>query len=143
VDVDSSGCEYDLQTLHDVREFKFVPPVNISKMSSKQADNAIKSGLDQITTKKEKAIIILQVNGIIDYETERNMERTKILQHGESKHNPLFLHMAANWQCNASEKIRFTEPLNVESSIKEFMEYTNDKMIDRINEVIPKYLGGS
>jgi hypothetical protein len=71
------------------------------------------------------------------------MERTKILKHGESKHNPLFLHMAANWQCRVSDKIQFSEPLNVETSIQEFMKATNDKMSDRINEVIPKYIGGS
>jgi len=142
VDIDSSGCEYDLETLNDVREFKFVPPVNITKMSSEEADNAIKSGFDQISIKKEKAIIIMQVNGIIDYETERNMDRIKVLKHGESKNNPLFVHLAANWQCKASDKIQFSEPLNVEASIEEFMEATKDKLIDSVKEILPKYIGG-
>ncbi len=143
VDVDSSGCEYDLESLNDIREFKFVPPVNISRMTPKQADNAIKNGLDQISTKKEEAIIILQVNGLIDYETERKMERSKVLQYGESKHNPLFLHIAANWQCSVSKDISFTEPLNVEASIQEFMEATKDELIERVNEMMPMLLGGS
>jgi len=143
VDVDSSGCEYDNETINDVREFKFVPPVNISKMSPEQADAAIKHGLDQISPKKKKAIIIMQVNGIIDPDTERKMERTKVRQYGESKFNPLLLHLASNWQCNVSEDISFSEPLNVELSIQEYMRATNDASTEQINEILPKLLGDS
>jgi DNA repair exonuclease SbcCD nuclease subunit len=142
VDVDSSGCEYDLQALNDVRGFKFVPPVNISRMDSKQANQAIKDGLDNISP-KEQAIIILEVNGTIDPETERKMERTKMLQYGEEKHNPLFLHMAANWQCGVPEEIKFSQPLDVEVSVQEYMVSTNDKMKDRVTEMMKKLLGGS
>ncbi|TFH03679.1 MAG: hypothetical protein E4H14_16285 [Candidatus Thorarchaeota archaeon] len=143
VDVDSSGCEYDLETLNDVREFKFVPPVNISKMRPEQADDAIKHGLDQISLSKERAIIIMQVNGIIDYDTEKKMERTKVRQYGESKFNPLLLHIASNWQCNVSQDVSFSEPLNVEKSIQEYMKATKDELIEQINEILPQLLGGS
>lgn len=142
VDVDSSGCEYDLQNLNDVRGFKFVPPVNISKMGPEQADKTIKESLDKLSP-KEKSIIILQVNGIIDSETERKMERNKVLQHGEKKHNPLFLHIAANWQCSVPEDIKFSQPLDVVASVKEYMDFTRDDLNDRVKTMMHKILGGS
>jgi len=143
VDIDSSGCEYDLLPFDDVREFIFAPPVNISKMSPEQADDAIKNELDQISPMKEKPIIILPVNGIIDYETESKMKRTKVLEYGESKHKPLFLHIEANWRCSVQEDISLTEPLNVEASIQEFMKATKDELIEQVTKTMPKLMGGT
>ena len=142
VDVDSSGCEYDVQSLNDVRGFKFVPPVNISKMGPEQADMAIKDSLDKLSP-KEKSIIILQVNGIIDSETEIKMERAKVLQYGEKKHKPLFLHIAANWQCSVSEDIKFSQPLDVEKSVEEYLDFTDDSFKDRVKSILSKFFGGS
>jgi DNA repair exonuclease SbcCD nuclease subunit len=141
IDADSSGCEYEVQTLNDVREFKFVPPVNISKMGPEEADKAIKDGLDNLSP-KEKSIIIVQVNGIIEPETERKMERSKVLQYGEKKHNPLFLHVSANWQCSAPEDVEFSQPLDVESSVTEYMESTKDVMKDRVIRMMNQIFGG-
>ncbi|TFG34582.1 hypothetical protein EU527_02440 [Candidatus Thorarchaeota archaeon] len=142
IDIDSKGCEYEVETLNDVREFKFVPAVNISKMNPEQANTAIKKRIDEIAPKKEKPIIIVQVNGIIDSETERNMDRTKVLQYGESKHNPLFLHIAANWKCSIPTSIQFSEPLNVERTVQEYMAATNDELQSEVNEILPKLFGG-
>lgn len=141
VDVDSSGCEYETQSLNDVRGFKFVPPVNISQMGPEQADRAIKDSLDKLAP-KEKSIIILQVNGIVNPETERKMDRTKVLQYGEKKHNPLFLHIAANWQCSVPEVIKLSEPLDVEASVEEYMDFTKDEMRNRVKAMMHKLLGG-
>lgn len=141
IDIDSNGCEFEVETLNDVREFKFVPPVNISQMSPEQADKAIKQKIDEISPKKDKPIIIIQVNGIIDPETERKLNRAKVLQYGESKHNPLFIHIAANWECNAPTNIEFSEPLNIALSIQEYMKATNDKLQNQVIEILPKLLG--
>jgi DNA repair exonuclease SbcCD nuclease subunit len=141
VDVDSSGCEYETQSLNDVRGFKFVPPVNISQMGPEQANRAIKDSLDQLAP-REKSIIILQVNGIVDPETERKMDRTKVLQYGEKKHNPLFLHIAANWRCSVPEEIKLSQPLDVEASVEEYMDFTKDEMRNRVKAMMHKLLGG-
>ncbi len=142
VDVDASGCEYDVETLNDVRGFKFVPPINISKMGPEQADKSIKDSLDNLSP-KEKSIIILQVNGTIDPETERKMERAKVLQYGERQHNPLFLHIAANWRCSVPEDIKFSQPLDVETSVEEYMDHTKDDLKDQVKTIMSKFLGDS
>ena len=141
-DIDSVGCEFETETINDVREFKFVPPVNISEMGPEQADNAIKKRLDEISPKKEKPIIIVQVNGLIDNETERKMNRSQVLRYGEAKYHPLFLHIAANWECKIPEEIQFSEPLNIELSIQEYMSATQDKMQKKVDELLPRFMGG-
>lgn len=142
-DIDSNGCEFEVETLNDVREFKFVPPVNISEMGPDEADNAIKKRLDEISPKKDRPIIIVQVNGIIDNDTEKKMNRSQVLHYGETKHHPLFLHIAANWECKIPMEIKFSEPLNIEQSIQEYMAATHDKLEKEVNQMLPKFLGGS
>lgn len=142
VDIDNSGeNEYTLETLNDVREFKFITGVDITGMGSDEVNQTLTNSLSNLAPKKEKSIIIMKVNGLIDSETERGIERKELLEFGEKKLNPLFLHIEPNWQCAGPRNVNLSEPLNVEKSVREYMEQTNDKLAKDVLEILPKLLG--
>ncbi|MFW9786403.1 MAG: DNA repair exonuclease [Candidatus Thorarchaeota archaeon] len=143
VDIDNNGNEYTTQQLNDVREFKFVTGVDITGMSPVEANNSLRQSLDKLSPKKTKPIIIMKVDGIIDSETEMSIERSKILQYGEKRLDPLFLHIEPNWSSMGARPVILSEPLDVEASILEYMEQTKDKRAAEIQKILPKYLGGA
>jgi DNA repair exonuclease SbcCD nuclease subunit len=142
IEADSKGCDFEEETLNDVREFKFVPPVDITRMNAKQAENAIRAKIDEIVPKKKDPIVILEVNGTVDAETEKNMKRTEVIRYGEKKLNPLFLHVEANWVSRVPDEITFSEPLDVERSVDEYMIGTKDERREQVLEKMPIILGG-
>jgi DNA repair exonuclease SbcCD nuclease subunit len=142
VDIDSSDKnEYTLETLNDVREFKFITGVDITGMGAEEINKILSNSLRNIAPKKDKPIVIMQVNGLIDSETERGIERKEIIEFGEKKIDPLFLHIEPNWQCAGPRSAKLSEPLNVEKSIQEYMKHTNDKMAQEVLAYMPKLLG--
>ncbi len=142
IDIDNSGKnEYTTETLNDVREFKFIPGLNITGMGTEEANQTVTNSLSRLAPKKTKPIIIVEVNGLIDTETERGIERKELIEFGEKKLDPLFLHIEPNWECYGPRDIKLTEPLNVEKSVQEYLEQTNDKRSQEILELLPKLLG--
>jgi exonuclease SbcD len=141
VDVDTSGNEYTLEQLNDVREFKFLTGVDITGMGPEEVNNSLRKSLDKLSPKKTKPIIILKVNGLIDSETEKSIERSEILKYGEKKLDPLFLHIEPNWSSVGARPVNLSEPLNVESSILEYLTQTKDKRAQQIQRILPKYFG--
>jgi exonuclease SbcD len=142
VDIDSTGNEYTLQTLNDVREFKFLTGLDITGMGSNEVNVKMRESLEALSPKKSKPIIIMQVNGMIDTETERSIERSKILKDYENKLDPLFLHIEPNWQCLGPRKVTLSRPLDVEQSIIEYMSQTKDALSPKIVERLHNLLGG-
>jgi len=144
VDIDTSGKnEYTLQTLNDVREFKFVTGLDITGMGAEEVNSMLKSSLGKLSPKKEKPIIILEVNGLIDSETERGIERVSLLEYGEKKLDPLFLHIEPNWSSVGARQVELSEPLDVETSILEYMEQTKDKRAELVKRMMPRFFGGA
>ncbi|MFW9833284.1 MAG: exonuclease SbcCD subunit D [Candidatus Thorarchaeota archaeon] len=144
VDIDSSGKnEYTLQTLNDVREFKFVRGLDITGMRAAEVNTLLKNSLNKLSPKKEKPIIIVEVNGLIDSETERGIERAGLLEYGEKKLDPLFLHIEPNWSSMGARPIQLSEPLDVETSILEYMEQTGDSRAEQVKALMPKFFGGA
>ena len=143
VDIDSSGNEYTLQTLNDVREFKFLTGLDITGMGPEEVNQKMRESLGKLSPKKDRPIIIMQVNGMIDSETEKQIERSEILSQYEKKLNPLFLHIEPNWQTLGPRNVTLTKPLDVQHSIREYVEQTKDKMANDILEKLPKMLGGN
>ncbi len=142
VDIDSKGNEYTLETLNDVREFKFLTGLDITGMRPEEVNQKMRESLGRLAPKKEKPIIIMQVNGLIDSETEKQIERSEILSQYEKKLNPLFLHIEPNWQSLGPRNITLTKPLDVQHSIREYIEQTKDTMSIDILEKLPRFLGG-
>lgn len=144
VDIDNSDKnEYTLQTLNDVREFKFVTGLDITGMGAAEVNTMLKSSLGKLSPKKKKPIIIVQVNGLIDNETERGIERANLLEYGEKKLDPLFLHIEPNWSSVGARPIDLSEPLDVETSILEYMEQTKDKRAAQVKMMMPRFFGGA
>jgi DNA repair exonuclease SbcCD nuclease subunit len=143
VDIDRSDKnEYTLQTLNDVREFKFITGLDITGMGTEEANQTVTNSLSRLSPKKDKPIIIVEVNGLIDSETERGIERKELIKYGEKRLDPLFLHIEPNWQCLGPRDVHLSKPLDVEQSIKEYMEQTDDRMMQEVLENLPKLLGG-
>ncbi|MFX1485089.1 MAG: exonuclease SbcCD subunit D [Promethearchaeota archaeon] len=144
VDIDNSGKnEYTLQTLNDVREFKFITGLDITGMGADEVNTMLKRSLSKLAPKKEKPIIIVEVNGMIDTETERGIERAGLLEYGEKKLDPLFLHIEPNWSSVGARPVELSEPLDVETSILEYMEQTRDKRADQVKQMMPRFFGGA
>jgi exonuclease SbcD len=142
VDIDSKGNEYTLQTLNDVREFKFLTGLDITGMGSDEVNMKMRESLGTLSPKKNKPIIIMQVNGLIDTETEKSIDRSRILKDYENKLDPLFLHIEPNWQCLGPRKVTLSKPLDVEQSIIEYMAQTNDALSSKIVGRLRILLGG-
>ncbi len=142
IDVDNTGNEYTVQQLNDVREFKFLTGVDITGMKPEEVNDSLKHSLDGLSPRKTKPIIIMQVNGLIDPETERSIKRSEILKYGEKKHDPLFLHIEPNWSSVAARSVSLSEPLDIEASIMEYLHQTKDRQATKIQKILPKYFGG-
>ncbi len=143
VDVDNSGeNEYTLETLNDVREFKFVTGLDITGLNAEEVNTMLKTSLTKLSPKKKKPIIIVHVNGLIDTETERGIERSALLEYGEKRLDPLFLHIEPNWSSIGPRPVQLSEPLDVETSILEYMEQTKDKRAGQVKRMMPRFFGG-
>lgn len=141
VDIDSRGNEYTLQTLNDVREFKYLPGLDITGMGAEEANQKMRESLGRLSPKKSKPIIIMQVNGLIDSETEKKIERTEILTLYENKLDPLFLHIEPNWQSLGPRNVTLSQPLNVYQSIREYMDQTHDVLAGKVLARMPSFIG--
>jgi hypothetical protein len=102
----------------------------------------MRESLGRLSPKKTKSIIIMQVNGLIDSETERSIERSEILKDYENKLDPLFLHIEPNWQTVGPRNVTLSRPLDVEQSVREYMDQTRDNLSSKIIERLPQLLGG-
>lgn len=143
VDIDNSGKnEYTLQTLNDVREFKFVTGLDITGMGPEEVNSTLKNSIGKLSPKKKKPIIIVQVNGLIDTETERGIERSQLLEYGEKKLDPLFLHIEPNWSSLGPRPVSLSKPLDVETSILEYMQQTKDKRAEQVKKLMIRFFGG-
>jgi exonuclease SbcD len=142
VDIDKGQIEYSVETLNDVREFKFLTGLDITGMGPEEANNKMKDWLNRLSLKKEKPIIIMQVKGLIDSETEAAIERANILKYGEEQLDPLFLHIEPNWQTIETQEVQLSEPLNVETSVREYIAQTNGAIQEDVIRILREIAGG-
>ena len=84
----------------------------------------------------------MQVNGIIDIETENCIERADLLAYGEKKLHPLFLHIEPNWVCTGPGEVKLTEPLNVEQSVLEYITHSTQGDREGLLPYLQNFLGG-
>jgi hypothetical protein len=144
IDIDSNGAEYTTERLNDVREFKFHTGLDITGMDSEEANDAMRSWLGSLAPKKKgQPIIIMNVNGIVTPETENGIERTGLIQYGEKHLNPLFLHIEPNWEVSEAAPVTLKEPLDVEASLKQYLEFSKYEGSDRVLDELRKIVGGS
>ncbi|TFG28295.1 hypothetical protein EU528_11435 [Candidatus Thorarchaeota archaeon] len=143
VDIDNSGKnEYTLQTLNDVREFKFITGLDITGMGMEEVNQTLRNSLGKLAPKKTKPIIIVEVNGLIDTQTERGIQRKELIEYGEKKLDPLFLHIEPNWSSIGPRPVTLSKPLDVEASVLEYMKQTNDAYAEQVKELMPRFFGG-
>ena len=116
--------------------------LDITGMAAEEVNTMLKSSLGKLAPKKKKPIIIVQVNGLIDTETERGIERTNLLEYGEKKLDPLFLHIEPNWSSMGARLVNLSKPLDVEASVLEYMKQTKDKRASQVKKMMPKFFGG-
>ncbi len=141
-DIDSNGAEFNTETLNDVREFKYHPGLDITGMDASDANDAIKGWLETLSPKKKgKPIIILNVKGIVTPETENGIERGELIAFGESTLNPLFLHIEPNWEVIGPPEIKLSTPLDIEVSLKEYLDHSEFEETDRVLSELEKIVG--
>jgi len=111
-------------------------------MGMEEVNQTLKNSLGKLVPKKKKPIIIVEVNGLIDTETERGIQRKELIEYGEKKLDPLFLHIEPNWSSVGPRPVTLSKPLDVEASILEYMQQTNDTHAAQIKELMPRFFGG-
>ncbi|MFW9888440.1 MAG: exonuclease SbcCD subunit D [Candidatus Thorarchaeota archaeon] len=140
VDVSVTGNEYTTETLNDVREFKYLTGINITGMGPAEAEEVMRNHLEALSPKKGKPIIIMEVDGIIDSETENELNRADLLKYGEELLKPLFFHIESKWSSLGPRAIKLSEPLNVEKSIEEYVKQTGEgdavKLLGGLTKII-------
>ncbi|MHA1576021.1 MAG: metallophosphoesterase family protein [Candidatus Thorarchaeota archaeon] len=141
-DIDAYNTEFQTETLNDVREFKFLTGLNVTGMAPDEINSIMRGQLDKLSLKKKgKPIVIMEVNGMIHNDVEKNVMRSDIINYGEKKLNPLFLHIEPNWEIVGARDIVLSAPLNVETSIREYIDSTNANNLDQILNQL-KAIGG-
>jgi len=142
VDISKTGNEYTTETLNDVREFRYWPGFDITGMGPAEVNNKMKQWIGRLSPKKKsKPIVIINVNGVVDSETERGIDRNKIIKYGESQIDPLFLHIEPNWKVIGTPSVELSEPLNVEKSVEEYMEQMQTEYKDEILTTLQEIAG--
>jgi hypothetical protein len=126
--------------LNDVREFKFLTGLDITGMGPEEVNQSIRSSLNKLSPKKTRPIVILQINGIIDSETEGGIERVEILKYGDETLKPLFFHIEPNWECLGPRPVDLTEPLNIEKSVREYIQFTgqsgHEDLVAKLRDIL-------
>ncbi len=126
-DVTREGNEYSTEILNDVREFKFITGLSVTGMGPEEISAYMKKRIDELSIKKQdKPVIIVEVGGTIDSETEQAINRTEILQYGEKRCDPLFFHIEPRWRVYGPRAVELSEPLNAEKSIVQYLEQTRE-----------------
>jgi DNA repair exonuclease SbcCD nuclease subunit len=143
VDVSSNGVQYATETLNDVREFKFVPDLDITGMGPKEVQELVQKSLNSLVSKKSgQPIVIMEVRGTVDRETENAIKRTEILRYGDKLLKPLFFHIEVSWQSSGPGRVRLTQPLNVRSSVQQYVQQTGEGNIEELTDALDA-LGGT
>lgn len=142
IDVSSAGNEYQTESLNDVREFKYITGLNITGMGAEEAEESMRNRIQSLSPKKNKPIVIMEVDGIIDSETENRINRSGILQFGEKLLNPLLFHLEPKWNSLGPRRVTLSEPLDVEKSLMDYMEQTGAEDTDEMIECLRKLTGG-
>jgi hypothetical protein len=143
IDISKTGNEYATETLNDVREFKYWPGFDITGMGPVEVNSKMKQWIGKLSPKKKsKPIVIINVNGVVDSETERGIDRNKIIKYGESQLDPLFLHIESNWKVIGTPSVELSEPLNVEKSVKEYVGQMQTEYEDEILVMLQDIAGG-
>ncbi|MFX0107146.1 MAG: exonuclease SbcCD subunit D [Candidatus Hodarchaeota archaeon] len=132
VDIDKQGNEYQTETLNDVREFKYITGLNITGMGPVEVEEVMRNRIDSLSPKGTKPIIIMEVDGTIDSETETGINRVEVLKYGENHLKPLFFHIEPKWQSLGPRRIKLSEPLNVEKSISDYVTQTGGENLDEL-----------
>jgi DNA repair exonuclease SbcCD nuclease subunit len=141
VDVAVTGNEYTTESLNDVREFKYLTRINITGMGPAEAEEVMRNRLESLSPKKSKPIIIMEVIGTIDSETENELNRADLLKYGEDLLKPLFFHIEPKWNSLGARAIKLSEPLNVEKSIEDYVEQTGEGDLAQLLGGFTKFIG--
>ncbi|NWF96469.1 MAG: metallophosphoesterase [Candidatus Thorarchaeota archaeon] len=127
IDISDAGNKYLTETLNDVREFKLVRGLNITGMGPDEANGFLRKKIAELSVRKMTSpIVIIEVNGMVDAETDNSIRRAELLEHGLKTLDPLFLHIEPNWRCLGARPVVLREPLNVERSVADYMEQTGE-----------------
>ncbi|MHA2299864.1 MAG: hypothetical protein ACXACD_02810, partial [Candidatus Thorarchaeota archaeon] len=129
------------ETLNDVREFKYLTGINITGMGPAEAEEVMRNRLESLAPKKSKPIIIMEVGGTIDSETEHELNRADLLKYGENRLKPLFFHIEPRWSSLGPRAIKLSEPLNVEKSIEDYVEQTGEGDLTELLGGLTKFIG--
>jgi len=141
VDVGSTGNEYQTETLNDVREFKYITGLNITGMGAEEAEETMRNRLESLAPRKNKPIVIMEVGGMIDSETESSINRPRILKYGETLLKPLFFHIEPRWNSLGPRKVKLSEPLNVEKSLSDYIEQTSSENAEEMIRCLHRLAG--
>jgi len=140
-DVSSTGNEYSTETLNDVREFKYLTGINITGMGPTEAEEIMRNRLESLSPRKTKPIIIMEVDGTIDSETENELNRADLLRYGEDLLKPLFFHIEPMWSSLGPRAIKLTEPLNMARSIEDYVKQTGEGNLIELLAGLEKFIG--
>ncbi len=143
IDIDNESVEYQTEMLNDVREFKLIRNVDISGLGPEEANNKIKMRIEQLSVKRGKPIIIIEVSGIVNHETESSIDRANLLQYGDRRLDPLFFHIETNWICVGTRSVKLSKPLDVQTSVREYLEQTNHDQQDLLLRELASILEGN
>ncbi|MHA1770713.1 MAG: metallophosphoesterase family protein [Candidatus Thorarchaeota archaeon] len=125
VDVTPTGNKYITEPLNDVREFKLDSKADITGKTKQEVNQYLKKVVENIQLQSSGGIVIIKVKGSIDPETNAAIKREDILKYGEQKHNSLLVYLDAEWEVKGARPIRLSKPLDVELTVKEYIEQSN------------------
>ncbi len=136
IDVSKDGENvYTTEKLEDVREFN-ISKIDITGHSGEEAHQYLRDKIAKISFKSNGGIAIVQVVGTIDSETDEAIKREELIALGEKDQNTLISFLEPNWDVLGARPFKLTKPLDVETSVKEYVEQSNQGNPEEFLEIL-------
>ncbi len=143
VDVTQRGISYLCEPLKDVRAVRHYSGLDITGMGPEEAERHICRVFDKLSqTPLNRPIVIIEVEGTIDAETEKSINRTELINYGTRKLNALLVHIEPRWTCLGARPVKLTNPLDMRTSIEEYIVNTGGEDLEEIIQIYDQIMRG-
>ncbi|MEM2142658.1 MAG: metallophosphoesterase [Candidatus Thorarchaeota archaeon] len=143
IDVDEDGNDYKILSMPDVRPFVYADRIDITGMGAREAEERVRNSIDRISSRswKKPPIVILNVGGMIDSETQYAINRVDLVDYGMKTLSPLFVHINPMWECHGPRPVTLTDPLDPRRSVEEYVAQTGTGDVEALLSILDEVRG--
>ncbi len=143
VDVTVDGNTYEYEHLRDVRTIKHYGGLDITGMSAEEIEQHVRRVIDKLSQKtSDRPIVIIEVVGTIDSETERGIKRSELIDYCTQRLKALLLHIEPRWICLGPRPVKLNNPLDMRTSVEQYLVQTGREDVNEVIQMFDQVIGG-